>query len=93
VIYLGADLPLADWIAAVERTNARAIVIGALMNADGAAARSVATGVHGVRPDLLVAFGGAAAPEPRSVRDGRRSIRLPDDVWSAVEALRGALNG
>ena len=34
VIYLGADLPLDDWIAAMERTDARAVVIGAVMPAD-----------------------------------------------------------
>ena len=44
VVYLGADLPLDDWIAAVERTDARAVVIGAVMPADATAALSVAAG-------------------------------------------------
>jgi DNA-binding transcriptional MerR regulator/methylmalonyl-CoA mutase cobalamin-binding subunit len=92
VVYLGADLPLADWVAAVERTGARAVVIGALMNADGAAARVVATELRGVRPEILVAFGGPAAPEPEpSAADAGLALRLPDDVVVAVEQLRDAV--
>ena len=92
VVYLGADLPLPDWVAAVERTGARAVVIGALMNADGAAARAVAAGLRGVRPDILVAFGGAAAPEPEpSAAAAGLALRLPDDIVAAVELLRDAV--
>jgi DNA-binding transcriptional MerR regulator/methylmalonyl-CoA mutase cobalamin-binding subunit len=88
VVYLGSDLPLDDWIAAVDRTNARAVVIGALMAVDGAAARSVASGLAAGHPGLTIAFGGPAAPQP----DGSaRSIRLPHDTRSAVAALREAL--
>ena len=92
VAFLGADLPLADWIAAVEQTDARAVVIGALMNADGAAARGVASGLRAVRPGLLIAFGGAAAPkpDPSEVALGL-ALRLPDDVAAAVAALRAAV--
>jgi DNA-binding transcriptional MerR regulator/methylmalonyl-CoA mutase cobalamin-binding subunit len=64
IVYLGADLPLADWVAAVERTNARGVVIGALMNADGAAARSVASGLRAANPDLVIAFGGCRGSRP-----------------------------
>ncbi|HET9344473.1 MAG TPA: MerR family transcriptional regulator [Candidatus Limnocylindrales bacterium] len=92
VVYLGADLPLDDWVAAVDRTAARAVVIGALMNADGAAARAVATGLRGVRPDILVAYGGAAAPEPEpAAAEAGLALRLPDDVAGAVDSLREAV--
>src|SRR6476661_977276 len=95
VIYLGADLPLDDWVAAVERTKARAVVIGALMNADGAAARSVAVGLRAVNPDLVIAFGGAAAPNlaaDRSTAAAGRTLRLPEDPTQGVAALRAALD-
>jgi MerR family transcriptional regulator, light-induced transcriptional regulator len=92
VVYLGADLPLADWIAAVERTGAQAVVIGALMNADGLAARAVATGLRALRPGILVAFGGAAAPDPEpSAVDSGLALRLPDDLPAAVALLRDAV--
>ena len=94
IVYLGADLPLADWVAAVERTSARGVVIGALMNADGAAARSVASGLRAANPDLVIAFGGAAAPDPDAdpfTAGAGRTIRLPDDPTEGVAALRAAL--
>ena len=94
VIYLGADLPLDDWVAAVERTDARAVVIGAVMPTDASAARSVAVGLRAVRPELIIAFGGAAAPDPDgSLGSPATTIRLPADVGDAVEVLVGALMG
>jgi len=92
VAYLGADLPQEDWIAALERTGARAVVIGAVMNADGAAARSVAAGLRMARPKLLIAFGGVAAPEPNATDvTAGFALRLPEDVTAAVAALRAAV--
>ena len=92
VVYLGADLPLDDWIGAVERTDAPAVVIGAVMPADAIAAGSVAARLHSVRPQVLVAFGGAAAPEPDTgTALSARTIRLPAEVGEAVAALSAAL--
>ena len=88
VVYLGADLPVDDWLAAIDRTAARAVVIGAVMRADRAAASSVATAVRAHDPGLVIAFGGAAAPETVG---GGPAIRLPDDVRAAVAALRSAV--
>ena len=94
VIYLGADLPLDDWVEAVQRTDARAVVIGAVMPTDASAARSVAVGVRAVRPELIIAFGGAAAPDPDgSLGSPATTIRLPADVGDAVKVLVGALMG
>jgi hypothetical protein len=81
-------------VAAVERTNARGVVIGALMNADGAAARSVASSLRAANPDLVIAFGGAAAPDPGAgpfTAGAGPTIRLPDDPTEGVAALRAAL--
>ena len=92
VIYLGADLPLDDWVAAVERTDARAVVIGAIMPADAPAARSVAAGLRAARPEVIIAFGGAAAPEPDvSLGSPATTIRLPAEVGDGVEVLAAAL--
>ena len=92
VVYLGADLPLNDWIGAVERTDARAVVIGAVMPADATAALSVAAGLRAARPDVLIAFGGAAAPEPDGTSaSSDRTIRLPAEVVKGVETLSAAL--
>ena len=92
VVYLGADLPIDDWVGAVERTGARAVVIGALLNADGVAARAVATRLRALRPGILVAFGGAAAPDPDPAAVGAGlALRLPDDPAAAVGILRDAL--
>jgi MerR family transcriptional regulator, light-induced transcriptional regulator len=93
VIYLGADLPLDDWIAAVERTDARAVVIGAVIPADTSAARSVAAGLRAARADLIIAFGGAAAPDPDASPGNASTIRLPGEVADAVDVLIVALKG
>src|SRR3954471_2208773 len=46
VVYFGADLPLEDWVAAIERNDARAVVVGAVMPTDTAQAMSVANAVR-----------------------------------------------
>lgn len=92
VVYLGADLPLDDWIAAVEQTDARAVVVGAVMHADASAAMSVAAGLRAARPELLIAFGGAAAPDPDAgTASSAGMIRLPAELGEAVAALSSAL--
>jgi methanogenic corrinoid protein MtbC1 len=87
-VYLGPDLPLADWLAAVDRTGARAVVIGALMGSDAEAAAAVASGLRRRFPHLVIAFGGSAAPVSP---DDARTVRLSDDVSDAVGQLRRAL--
>jgi DNA-binding transcriptional MerR regulator/methylmalonyl-CoA mutase cobalamin-binding subunit len=92
VVYLGADLPLDDWIAAVERTHARAVVIGAVMPADAPAAMSIAEQLGASRPEVLIAFGGTAAPDPDAMTvSSARTIRLPAQIGEAVAALSAAL--
>lgn len=92
ILYLGPDLPVADWVATARRTRARAAIVGAVTRADGAAALEVARALAGARPGIVVGFGGAGAPDPTAGRwTGPRPIRLPDGIRAAVEALTSAL--
>jgi MerR family transcriptional regulator, light-induced transcriptional regulator len=88
LVYLGADLPVQDWIEAAAHTTARGAVIGVVTRADVDPARRVAAALHAARPSLVIAFGGRSAPKG-SARDG--AIRLPVELPSAVDALRTEL--
>ncbi|HSL34982.1 MAG TPA: cobalamin-dependent protein, partial [Candidatus Limnocylindrales bacterium] len=96
VVYLGADLPIGDWVAAAERVAARAAVIGVVTPADRGPARRVAEALRDGRPGIVVAFGGRHAPGPgsRGVEASDRRpgpVRLPEDLVEAVAALESAL--
>jgi MerR family transcriptional regulator, light-induced transcriptional regulator len=84
VAYLGADVPLDDWVAATAEADAA--VIGVVTGRDRRAAVAVARALVRARPELVVAFGGHAAPKQEGV------LRLPVDLPSAVEALDSALS-
>lgn len=88
VVYLGPDVPVGSWVAAVERTAAQAIAFGVVMSQDVAAASEVARAVRGGHPDLVIAVGGRKAAE---VGNGA-VLRLPDRLSDAVEVLRTALD-
>jgi methanogenic corrinoid protein MtbC1 len=67
VVYLGPDLPAADWVATAVRLRAHAAVIGCPTAADVGPAVEVATTLVAdrpelvaERPELVVAFGGRA---------------------------------
>ena len=90
VLYLGADLPVDDWLTATEATNARAAVIGAPTAGDAAAATAVADAVRRVRPGIVVALGGAGLAGDAGITDG--TLRLSDDFDGAIGALAGALS-
>ena len=82
--YLGADLPLADWLAAAAAPEATAIVIAMPTEADVAATKEVLTALQAQRPDLIIAVGGAQqdlAPEG--------IIRLGHRIGAAAETLAG----
>jgi MerR family transcriptional regulator, light-induced transcriptional regulator len=87
VVYLGPDVPVASWIAAVRQTAARAIAFGVVMGEDVAAADDVVRAVRGVHPDLVIAVGGRESAE---VGNGA-VLRLPDRLSDAIEVLRTAL--
>jgi MerR family transcriptional regulator, light-induced transcriptional regulator len=87
VLYLGPDVPVTSWVAAVERTDARAVVIGAVMNDDIAAADAVVAALRDARDDLLVAVGGRRA----EIVGNGEVLRLPNGLRQAVGALAAAL--
>jgi len=90
VRYLGADLPLQDWLDALLRTKARAVVIGVVIAADAEAAQRVARALRAADPEVLICFGGRGATEV----DGARLepfLRLPADLSASVDALREGL--
>ncbi len=70
VLYLGPDLPLADWVSTAERTKARAAVIGAPMAVDVTAASEVGQALRQADPTLPIAFGGAAGADAAAKLQG-----------------------
>ena len=87
VVYLGADVPVASWVAAVERTGARAVAFGVVMDDDVAFADQVVGALRAAHPELVVAVGGHRAP---TVGNGG-VVRLPGRLSDAVAELQGAL--
>lgn len=90
VRYLGADVPVQDWLDAATHTDAVAAVIGAVVASDVDPAERVAAAVRAARPQMIVAFGGRAASRVR-LADAERELRLPDDLAAAVEAIGTAI--
>lgn len=89
VLYLGADLPIDDWLTAAEATNARAAVVGAPTAGDSAAAARVAEAIRRVRPGTAVAIGGAGVTDKVELADG--TVRLSEDFDVAIGELVAAL--
>jgi methanogenic corrinoid protein MtbC1 len=87
VVYLGPDVPVASWIAAVEQTGARAICFGVIIGDDVPAADEVVRAVRAAHPDVVIGVGGRQSSE---VGNGN-VVRLPDRLTDAVEVLRQAL--
>jgi MerR family transcriptional regulator, light-induced transcriptional regulator len=78
VHYLGADLPTASWVAAVETGQPEAAVLAVVMQEDRGAAVETARALRAAHPDLLIAAGGVHA------------IGLPDGVLALPGALGAA---
>ncbi len=88
--FLGADLPAQDWVDAVRRTSARAVVIGVVVRTDVRAATEAALAIRAADPRVTIAFGGRrAAAVPTS--EIERVLVLPGDMTSAVSELRDEL--
>ncbi|MEP7359933.1 MAG: MerR family transcriptional regulator [Chloroflexota bacterium] len=90
VRYLGPDLPLQDWLDAVTRTAAIAVVIGALIDSDVDPAERVAKAIRAANPSIVIAFGGRAAASV-DPSEAAPVLILPHDVAAAVDAIRVAL--
>lgn len=85
VAYIGADVPVPDWIKAAETTEASLAVIGVPTSADRAAAHDVARALARRLPSMAVAFGGAGAAGMRRGRVLSPGIR---DAVRELESLR-----
>jgi len=84
VTYLGADLPVEEWVAA--SAGAAAAVIGVVAPRDRGPAVQVARGLEAAHPGLVVALGGRAAQRSIGLRV------LPDDLAEAVARLSQAID-
>lgn len=85
VLYLGADLPVADWVIAARSQQARAAVLGAYTAADATSATEVADALTGLSVSVWV--GGALGPAVRG------ATPLPDDIPEAARHLHRVLLG
>ena len=95
ILYLGPDLPVADWVATARRIGAIAAVIGAPTAADGRAAVDVAKALRDNDPGLAIAIGGAAASDAVAGTtdwQGAPPLSLPQGLRAAVATLNQALS-
>lgn len=88
-VYLGPNVPTDAWLAAAGETGARAVVLGAVMDADVPAARDVLSHLHQALPSVVLAVGGRHADAVAT--DG--VLRLPDPIPDAAATLRRAVLG
>jgi hypothetical protein len=108
VLYLGPDLPSADWAAMTRQFHPRAVVIGSPTRADVRPTVEVVRAIRAADPAALVALGGRAASDAAEAADAvdvvdpagtetpidrRPALVLPDGLVQAVDALRSALAG
>jgi DNA-binding transcriptional MerR regulator/methylmalonyl-CoA mutase cobalamin-binding subunit len=89
VRYLGTDLPVRDWLDAISRTKARAIVIGAVVEEDIERAVAVAKAAGSAFRNLRVAIGGPHAADAAARAPG--VVVLPPDLAAAVDDLAASL--
>jgi len=82
VLYLGADVPVASWDAAVSAASARAAVLGVVMSQDRPSTVEVARLLAARHPELFLASGGAAGAD---VMAGVAT--LPTTLGHAAEQL------
>jgi DNA-binding transcriptional MerR regulator len=89
ITYVGADLPVADWVEAVELAVARAAVIAVPTSADRAAAKELIVALLSANPSgLVVAVGGRGTEADGWPTD---VTLLPPGLVDAVDELRRAL--
>ncbi|MFJ9388712.1 MerR family transcriptional regulator [Nocardioides sp. NPDC101246] len=85
--YLGADLPIEDWLGVVDDPALAAVVVAIPTTADVPAATAVITALGEHRPDLIVAVGGgqqSQAPEP--------AARLGHDIVTGARTLAALIS-
>jgi DNA-binding transcriptional MerR regulator/methylmalonyl-CoA mutase cobalamin-binding subunit len=84
VVYLGADLPVTDWVRSATDTNAWAAVIGVVSAADVRPALEVAEALRAGGRAPLIAFGGGAVSD---LPDPTPGLTLQGDLVEATEAI------
>jgi DNA-binding transcriptional MerR regulator len=90
VRFLGADLPLQDWLDAAARASAVAVAIGVVVASDVDPAERVGRALRAAAPQMVIAFGGRAAADVD--RTGTEpALILPNDLTSAVDVLRAEI--
>ena len=87
VTYLGADLPVESWVAAVRATRPDAVVVGVPRVADGPAANDVLAALAQEAPQVARHLGGPGAAREHNLTDGSLSqaaARLADGLNGAA---------
>jgi DNA-binding transcriptional MerR regulator/methylmalonyl-CoA mutase cobalamin-binding subunit len=87
VVYLGPDVPVDSWLAAVRDTSARAVAVGAVMQRDADSAAAVFAALARTEPAILRLAGGRHADSIA----GNGHVVLPEGLNEAVARLREAL--
>ncbi len=87
VVYLGPDVPVESWLAAVRDTSARAVVVGAVMQRDADSTAAVFATLARDAPRILRLAGGRHADAVA----GKGHVLLPERLSDAVARLREAL--
>ncbi len=80
--YLGADVPVADWTAAISAASADCAVVAVPMADDAGAVTETVAAIKDHHPDLLVAVGGRAQDLAPA-----ECLRLGHEVGPAVDLL------
>ncbi len=88
VLYLGPDVTVDGWLDAVERTKARAAVIGVVTEADREPAGVVTAALVAHRVPLVALGGAAAAP---GLVAGDSVLVVPDRVVDAAATVAAAI--
>lgn len=86
--YVGADLPVEDWLAAVDAQEADAVVLAVSMERDLPHVIRVVEALDAARPDLVIALGGGL--QDRAASD---CVRLGHRVGAAAQLLATQLSG
>ncbi|QGN57994.1 cobalamin B12-binding domain-containing protein [Nostocoides sp. HKS02] len=87
VVYLGADLPPENWVAAVRRHQPAAVVLAAATRIDVVPVRETVAALRGASPELGIYVGGSAQDE---VRAG--AVTLGHSLRRAAEVITGSLS-
>jgi methanogenic corrinoid protein MtbC1 len=85
--YVGADLPISDWVAAVEAHDAAAVVIAVTRPEEVAAVEGLIVALHAMYPRLLVGVGGSCRAEVRSECLHLEGV-IGDAARTLLESLR-----